>query len=162
MLDRGIFSPLLYQLSYGTIREKRGIPCYRGAKISKKFNTANASCNFVGKFFPARQKTTDPEIRKKSAAQTDSGLDRHDTETLNSFYSGSPRRFPGWQSRRNAAARTACRIRSAPTWLCKCGCSQRLPPSSRHRPGDQSAYSDAGGRATPERPPSTSRYVSEE
>ena len=108
------------------------------------------------------KKTTDPEIRKKSAAQTDSGLDRHDTETLNSFYSGSPRRFPGWQSRRNAAAGTAYRIRSAPTWLCKCGCSQRLPPSSRHRPGDQSAYSNAGGRATPERPPSTSRYVSEE
>ena len=77
--DTRIFSPLLYQLSYGTIREKRGIPCYRGAKISKKFNTANASCNFVGKFFPARQKTTDPEIRKKSAAQTDSGLNRRDT-----------------------------------------------------------------------------------
>ena len=93
------------------------------------------------------KKTTDPEIRKKSATQTDSGLDRHDTETLNSFYSGSPRRFPGWQSRRNAAAGTAYRIRSAPTWLCKCGCSQRLPPSSRHRPGDQSAYSNAGGRA---------------
>ena len=44
--------------------EKRGIPCYRGAKISKKFNTANAACNFVGNFFPARQKQPAPEIRK--------------------------------------------------------------------------------------------------
>ena len=62
--DTRIFSPLLYQLSYGTIREKRVIPCYRGAKISKKFNTANAACNFVGNFFPARQKQPAPEIRK--------------------------------------------------------------------------------------------------
>jgi len=65
VLDRGIFSPLLYQLSYGTIREKRGIPCYRGAKISKKFNTANALCNFVGKFFLARQKNYRPGNQKK-------------------------------------------------------------------------------------------------
>ena len=63
--DTRIFSPLLYQLSYGTIREKRGIPCYRGAKISKKFNTANALCNFVGKFFPARQKNYRPGNQKK-------------------------------------------------------------------------------------------------
>ena len=58
MLDRGIFSPLLYQLSYGTIREKRGIPCYRGAKISKKFNTANASdaANFEKEVVPKEEK----------------------------------------------------------------------------------------------------------
>ncbi len=63
--DTRIFSPLLYQLSYGTIREKRGIPYYRGAKISKKFNTANALCNFVGKFFPAWQKNYRPGNQKK-------------------------------------------------------------------------------------------------
>ena len=64
-LTQGIFSPLLYQLSYGTIRDKRSISYYRGAKVSKKFNTANALCNFVGKFFPAWQKNYRPGNQKK-------------------------------------------------------------------------------------------------
>ena len=50
--DTRIFSPLLYQLSYGTIRDKRTAPYDRGTKVRINFEYANPETKFMQK--PAR------------------------------------------------------------------------------------------------------------
>ncbi len=60
--DTRIFSPLLYQLSYGTIPISRSDPYYRGAKVSKNSESARPPKKIM-RFFLRRirkQKRTAP------------------------------------------------------------------------------------------------------